>query len=378
MRCLVISPVPSWPINQGNAANITRVNQLLQAAGFDIHFVYSALEGVTPGAIAAMARQWEQVDIIPHCGVHEPSGSHGVPLDSWFDPAVADHVARLCARSRYDLVFVHYVWMSAVCDVVPDDCPVWLYTHDRFGDRYLMLAKAGIAPEWYSVAVAEEARGLARADLLLATQEAEADYFRTHVRRPVHVLGSLQTLLQRPARRGRRKAALIAGYAGSANPGNRHSLQQLLRAIDGSPLGDPKRFCLFLAGPIAAHEEFARPYVHSLGAVDRLDELYRQVDIMLNPSVGGSGLKIKTVEFLAAGMPLVSTTDGMMGLESAHPALACADGAAVAAMLPALFNPENRDQLALACREAISNYMAAQTAALTRLLRTLPTFAKLP
>ncbi|OYY68298.1 MAG: hypothetical protein B7Y47_13880 [Sphingomonas sp. 28-63-12] len=369
--------MPTWPINQGNAANITRVNQLLQAAGFDIHFVYSALEGVTSGAATAMARQWEQLDIIPHCGVRETSGPRGIPLDSWFDPTVADHVAQLCARSRYDLVLVHYVWMSAVCDVVPEDCPVWLYTHDRFGDRHLMLARAGISPEWFSVSVSEESRGLARADLLLATQEAEADYFRSHVRRPVHVLGSLQTLLQRPIGRISRKAALIAGYIGSANPGNRHSLQQLLRAIDEGSMADPNRFCLVLAGPIGDSEQFARPYVHALGSINRLDELYRQVDIMLNPSVGGSGLKIKTVEFLAAGMPLVSTTDGMMGLESTHPALACADGATVAAMLPGLVNAEERDILAQACRNSIATYMKAQSAALTRLLSTLPAFAKL-
>ena len=39
---------------------------------------------------------------------------------------------------------------------------------------------------------------------------------------------------------------------------------------------------------------------------------------MLNPMVGGTGLKIKTVEALAHGRPILSTAAGGVGLEEIH------------------------------------------------------------
>lgn len=51
------------------------------------------------------------------------------------------------------------------------------------------------------------------------------------------------------------------------------------------------------------------------GFVPQLDRLWSGMDIAINPVRWGSGLKIKTVEALAAGLPLVSTREGARGLE---------------------------------------------------------------
>ena len=49
---------------------------------------------------------------------------------------------------------------------------------------------------------------------------------------------------------------------------------------------------------------------------DRLDqaEIYSQVDAMINPVFVGGGLKIKTLEALAYGKVLISTTEGAVGI----------------------------------------------------------------
>jgi glycosyltransferase involved in cell wall biosynthesis len=51
-----------------------------------------------------------------------------------------------------------------------------------------------------------------------------------------------------------------------------------------------------------------------------LGEYYKGIDIAINPVLYGSGLKIKTVEALAYGIPLVATTAAVQGLreESGH------------------------------------------------------------
>jgi glycosyltransferase involved in cell wall biosynthesis len=43
-------------------------------------------------------------------------------------------------------------------------------------------------------------------------------------------------------------------------------------------------------------------------------EYYKSIDIAINPVLYGSGLKIKTVEAIAYGIPLVTTSAGAQGL----------------------------------------------------------------
>ena len=50
------------------------------------------------------------------------------------------------------------------------------------------------------------------------------------------------------------------------------------------------------------------------GIVPRLSDIYAQIDIAINPVYWGAGLKIKTVEAMANGLPLVTTAEGARGL----------------------------------------------------------------
>ena len=52
-----------------------------------------------------------------------------------------------------------------------------------------------------------------------------------------------------------------------------------------------------------------------IGLVDDLDDFYRQIDIAINPMVGGTGLKIKSLEALSYGKALLATEDAMVGID---------------------------------------------------------------
>ena len=57
------------------------------------------------------------------------------------------------------------------------------------------------------------------------------------------------------------------------------------------------------------------PGVRFLGFIDDLAACYAQIDIVINPVRYGAGLKIKTVEAMAHGLPLVVSRQGANGLE---------------------------------------------------------------
>lgn len=358
--CLVISPVPTIPRDQGNAVNLSRLNLLLQAAGFLVHFVYSTLEGLAPNACSGMAGEWDRFDVIRHDASLPTATCHGYGIDDWYNPAVSDHVRALFEAYDYDLVIVHYAWMTAIREALPSGVPLWLYTHDRFADRHAMLVDAGIAPTWFSTKPDQEAIGLNRCDLIIATQEAEAEWFSSLTERPVLVLGAPIALRDRPARCKSNGDAWAAGYLGSANPSNIYSMTRLLDAIDRSPLAGDKNFSLVMAGQISLHEQMDRPYIRRLGVIGHADELYRQVDVIVNPSEGGSGLKIKSVEALAAGMPLVSTLDGMHGMRLSHPAMACDGPYELVQRLIELGDESKRVALMRAAGETIRAYAQSQ------------------
>lgn len=60
----------------------------------------------------------------------------------------------------------------------------------------------------------------------------------------------------------------------------------------------------------------ALPNVKILGEVTKKHklQLFSEVDIAINPAFFGTGTKIKTLEFLSAGIPLLSTDVGVKGM----------------------------------------------------------------
>jgi glycosyltransferase involved in cell wall biosynthesis len=55
--------------------------------------------------------------------------------------------------------------------------------------------------------------------------------------------------------------------------------------------------------------------------LDDVIDAYLRMDVVVNPMIGGTGLKIKTVEGLAYGRPVLSTKAGASGLSIEHPDL---------------------------------------------------------
>ena len=55
--------------------------------------------------------------------------------------------------------------------------------------------------------------------------------------------------------------------------------------------------------------------VNLQGYIDNLEDAYKENHIIINPVFFGSGLKIKNVEALCYGKPLVTTSVGAQGIE---------------------------------------------------------------
>ena len=72
------------------------------------------------------------------------------------------------------------------------------------------------------------------------------------------------------------------------------------------------------SGALDVPQDWQQPGITTVGFVDDLNELYKNITGMVAPVVGGSGVRMKLLETLRAGMPTVTTTDGAAGLSVAH------------------------------------------------------------
>jgi glycosyltransferase involved in cell wall biosynthesis len=70
-------------------------------------------------------------------------------------------------------------------------------------------------------------------------------------------------------------------------------------------------------GVLAVPSGWQKPGITTVGFVDDLEDLYRATLGMVAPVVGGSGVRMKLLESMRAGMPTVTTADGAAGLQVA-------------------------------------------------------------
>jgi hypothetical protein len=271
---------------------------------------------------------------------------------------VASVALDLHKRWRFRAVIANYVWFSGILDAFGSDVVKVLDTHDVFGGRADRFRTAGLQPEWYYTSPEEEARGAARADIVLAIQDDEARYFRELGHQDVRVVGHIVAQRRRPP--GPAAAGTItAGYFASGNPINVNSFEELRRCLGANAARGMK---FVVAGSICGKLAADLAPFAPIGRLDHVDEFYDSVDLVINPMTFGTGLKIKSVEALSQGLPLVATDVAMVGLPVRHPFHRFASVAELVAGLGRI-GAGDLETLARASRDCSAEYAAGVRAA---------------
>lgn len=365
IRVLLVSPVASHPPDQGNAARLVAFGAALMARGIACEFLHYATEGATAAQHAAMAAFWAAAHEVPVAGQPEPRFAGHWGIDDWCPLALIERVRALHRERRYAAVVVSYVWLSAVLEAVDGALRV-IDTHDVFGGRAELAAAEGIDPSWFFTSPAEEGRGLDRADLVLAIQDAEAGVLAARTRAAVLVVGHAPPLrFLEVAPSAATRASF--GYLGSGNPWNVAAVRELDAVLATAPGLD-----WLLAGRILDRGLELASLPMRLEPLPDVAAFYDAVGCVLNPMPGGTGLKVKTVEALAYGRPVLGTRAAFAGLPAAHPGHDAADAAALVPLMREwVANAAFRAELALASRVVALRYagtVAAQCDALAAAL----------
>jgi succinoglycan biosynthesis protein ExoO len=236
-------------------------------------------------------------------------------LDYWrrYPDGLDNFVASLARQYSWRAIIVEYVWLHRAIDKLPQKIARLLDTHDIQYRRVEEFASRGLEFP-LKITRAEEARIFNRFDAIIAIQSEEAQVIREmSPSLPVLVVGigdfSGEPAMDQPVSN---RLLYVGGYNGANIDGLtrffEHSWPEILRSCPEANV----HVCGFIYRAFPGRT-FRNVIFHKY--VENLEEQYRQADLVVNPVWIGTGLKIKTVEALARGKPLVTTKTGTMGMQ---------------------------------------------------------------
>lgn len=258
-------------------------------------------------------------------------------------PDLAHWLRAEMTRHAPSRAIVHYAYLHWVTDLVPPQTLTVLDTHDMLAlRRHRFKLHDQTAP--IDVDEETEAAWHAKFDRIAFIQRGELTYGQRYLH-PARTL-----LCPHPVEVRRvepRKTVRSIGFFGSAARPNVDGMEWFFDAV--FPTIDAPGVDWRIAGGVCNALGRLPCGVRLCGPVDRIEDFYEGIDIVIVPLRFGGGLKIKTVEALGFGIPIVSTPAGVDGLCGGHGVRVAADAPAFAAALQALIAAP------LAEREALSH-----------------------
>lgn len=308
-KMLVILP---WYDKNAVNHNIDTLSLTFKELGYETHlFIYWT--GFAPNILNKKAWDrvfWKHADNWYFGRNDSTEGAvDGNRVDDWVADDFLEAIIRLNNHYKYDICMANYLFFTPAFKVLPNSVKKVLYTHDRFAKRNSALQVAGFPFHsfWFSVATEEEeACALKRADIILAIQEEDGEYFRriTNNEKNVMVVPFIPEPQFIDYKGLRDKEKLEVGYIASSNPPNVASIKKVIELI-----GKRSKFRLHVAGSVTyalEHNLFNKNVINE-GTVESLKDFYAKCDVMINPDMFYSGLKVKTAEAMAFGAAIVCT-----------------------------------------------------------------------
>jgi glycosyltransferase involved in cell wall biosynthesis len=222
-------------------------------------------------------------------------------------------LAKLLKQRLFDVVIIEYIHSSYFLNFLNGEPKIILDAHDIISDRTEQFKKFNYAGALYELSVATEFEVLSVYDYVMVLCPPDQQKLSK-------LLGKNRVLLcphpvivtRHPVRDEVQNISFIA----SRYLPNRDAINTFIK--DCWPALSTKfpHITLSIYGTVChSVEKPGTPNIVLRGFVPDLDMIYGDSDIIINPVRFGAGLKIKNVEALAHGIPLVTTSHGARGLE---------------------------------------------------------------
>jgi glycosyltransferase involved in cell wall biosynthesis len=338
MRILMLSPYLPWPLNGGPPIRIYYILRELVKRGHEVVLLAGHEGPPLPASHPLNSLCREMVTYPPPA-----SARPGLPvlsaLRSLASPLpyvaakfgafhVREIVQSLADKSQFDLVWANFAFMAyAVPLELCRTTPVVLDEHESEGLLWWQyLGQGSLAKRAFAIInliklPSFRKRIMSQVAVVLSNSEREASFTRRHAPPSVQVWSvpnGVDAELFAPAQTDANERNAILLCSGLAVYRNRaaalwfarHMFPKIRREVPDA------EFWIVGSHPNREIWRLAEiPGIHVTGAVEDVRPYYATAKVAVAPYRHGEGTKIKVVEAMACGTPVVSTSIGCQGLE---------------------------------------------------------------
>ena len=310
-RVLVFSPVPLYPTISGNRKRMVNMLNKIKENDVELFLVLFGSDWIDGKNISK-----EQIDMdykklfakvfhYPKKRDHSSLFGKNIDIDDAYEDGLGEYISNICKDYKIDIYLHNYIFQSKVFEFLPYSVIKILDTHDKFKDKY-KLAK------WYSYSEEEESKGISRADIILSIQDEEKKYFESITNKEVVTVGHLSesNFLDKEYENLKVIGIISSGHIRDFLAVEKF-IQKFIEVV-------PEDLTLNIAGMVCEKLEplYKHPQINYLGLVNDLRDFYESINLCVIPPEDGTGLKIKSVEALSYGVPIISTKHGFIGIKS--------------------------------------------------------------
>lgn len=315
-KILVISHVYSHPTNVGNKKYILDYCKALQKKGAEVYFLYIGKQNKEEELQTSEA--WGSKAFYIYLSGYDVFLGRclkyfckkilkRVMLDYLFVKyGINNQIRNIENEIVPDTVIVNYYWLSKALTLSNAKKRV-IATHDCFTNKFERLGIQDL-----SMTPSLEQKYLRRSNMIMSIQENESQFFRIlapHI--PCITVYPPLTFTKQDVVDNKNIL-----YIASNNQLNKEGLVWFIDSIFPQIVSLSSQYTLIIGGKISdsVREYSNNPNIKILGMVDNLEDFYEQGNIVVNPTLKGTGLKIKTIEAISYGKLVITSKHSSEGL----------------------------------------------------------------
>ena len=307
---LIFNPLPTFPLQQGSSRRTWNLINEIRKNNYRIHMVYYGAYRNNKNTYLKLEQHFDSLTIIEKNTEFKRRNGKNYYIDDLYEEGLGEQVATICKNLEIDIVLCNYVFHSKVLDYLPKNIYKMIDTIDIFTDKYK-------TEDWYSFSAEDEAKGLDRADLVIAIQDQEKKYFEKISKSQVITIKHID---EPKFTEKNYKEPKIIGILSSGHKQDLLAMQIFLKEFKKFTAKHPSYdIQLHIGGKICdklSPSEVNSDKIKLLYLVNDLDVFYNSLDIVCSIPLDGTGLKIKTIEALSYGLPLLATQCASEGIDS--------------------------------------------------------------
>lgn len=310
-KLLLISAIPPFPRQSGGATRIYHTILELSKK-YSIYFI--TFNSAKNEFYQQYTTQFINLDLKPKSLLSR------LPyrFSDWDNPKLKTLIPQIIKDNGIKLVQVEFSQLLYLADYIPKNVTKIFTAHDisavsfwrRIPESITWLKKLASLLFWLQIWLYEK-KYLKRYNQIYTVSAKDQRYLQriyelssTVVPNGIEAIDFIST---------HKTKILRLGFIGSiSHPPNLYALNYFLEKI--SPLLDKNNldYKFYLAGH---NPDIANSKIVNLGVVDDVKNFYQQIDILVAPIFSGSGTRIKILEALSYGIPVLTTTIGAEGID---------------------------------------------------------------